>query len=90
LDRPKLGVVANMRHFDAATVDQINQLLSRLDYLRASIQRHRHILSDLRDCLWMILRIVRMGNLILQLDFLPCRSVTIFKCTRAQTSGMSK
>jgi hypothetical protein len=33
LDRPKLGVIANVRYFDSATVDQVDQALSGLDCL---------------------------------------------------------
>jgi hypothetical protein len=66
LNGAKLRVVTNMRHFDSTTVNQVNQPLSRLDSVWSAVQRDCHILSALRDCLWMVPRRVWMRKVFMR------------------------
>ena len=49
LDRSELGVIADVRNFDSATVDQVDQALSRLNCLWPAVNGGCHWLSTLRD-----------------------------------------
>jgi hypothetical protein len=55
LDRSKLGVIADVRNFDLATVDQVDQAFSGLYRLWSAVQRDCHMFCTLRD-FWMVLR----------------------------------
>jgi hypothetical protein len=42
-------MIANVRDFNSATVDQVNQEFPRLDWLWPAVDGCRHILSMLQD-----------------------------------------
>jgi len=56
LDRSELGVVTNMRNFDSAAIDQVDQVLSRINCLWFAINRNCHLLPALRGWIWMALK----------------------------------
>ena len=49
LDGAKLGVITNVRYFDSAAVDEVNQALSSLDCLCPAIDRGCHLIPTLRE-----------------------------------------
>ena len=49
LDGAKLGVITNVRYFDSAAVDEVNQALSSLDCLWPAIDRGCHLIPTLRE-----------------------------------------
>jgi hypothetical protein len=50
LDGAELRVIANLRQGNSATVDEVDQTLSRVDFLRRTVNGGRHNLSTLREC----------------------------------------
>jgi hypothetical protein len=60
LDGPKLRVITDLRYFDLATINEIDQALSRLNCLRLSVNGRCHVRSTLHDDFWMVVYGARM------------------------------